>query len=204
MLPEDRLSVLGTAVGELPPDRVEWTLVVREVDNHASLAFNRCSERLRALAGALAEAELTTGRVNVEEEYHSHGHKLTGRHIATGSLKAASPIDRAGELAATAMNAGADSLFGPRALFPDETGTRDALYGAAVANARATAAGMATAAGRTLGRVVSIRDPRADESDGTVYAMAASGHGGDEDGPPVLTRPQRLSVAVAVVFQLLD
>ena len=199
---EDRLSVLGTATGEQAPDRVAWTLVVRETDADAERAFSRCSERLRALVEALADAEVTTGRVTVEEEWHTHGHKRTGRHLASGALTAAAPVDRAGALASAAMNGGADSLQGPRALYPDGSDARDALFGAAVANARVTAEQMASAAGRTLGRVVSIRDPRTDQSGGAEYAIAASG--GDDDGPPVLTRPQRLSVAVAVVFELGD
>ena len=201
---EDRLSVLGTAVGELAPDRVEWTLVVSETDTDPNAAFKRCSERLRVLTEALAEGELTTGRVAVEDEWHTHGHKTTGRHVASGVVTAAAPIARAGELAAAAMNAGADSLQGPHALFPDGAPTHDALFGDAVRSARSTAEQMASAAGRTLGRVVSVRDPRADESDGTVYASAASGGARDGEGPPVLTRPRRLSVAVAVVFELRD
>ncbi len=202
---DDRLSVLGRATGELAPDRVQWTLAVSEVDTHPSVAFDRCSERLRKLVAALGDAEVVTGKVAVEDEWHRHGHKQTGRHVASGRLTAVAPIERAGVLAAAAMEAGADSLSGPRALYPDDSAAVDALYGAAVTNARATAEQMATAAGRTLGRVVSIRDPRADEPEGRYYAsaVAASG-GGDEEGPPVLTRPQRLSVAVAVVFELKD
>jgi uncharacterized protein YggE len=199
---EDRLSVLGEATGELAPDRVAWTLVVREIEGDAAAAFRRCSERLRALAQALADAEVTTGTVSVEDEWHTHGHKKTGRHTASGSLTASAPVDGAGPLAAVAMNGGADSLRGPRALYPDEADLRDALFGEAVTNARVTAERMASAAGRTLGRVVSIRDPRADQSDGIEYAVAAGG--GGDDGPPVLTRPRRLSVAVAVVFELRD
>jgi uncharacterized protein YggE len=201
---EDRLSVLGTAEGELAADRVQWTLEVRETDAQASEAFRRCSERLHALAEALSAGEVTTGRISVGDEWHTHGHKRTGRHVASGALRAVATLEVAGELAAAAMDGGADELHGPRPLYPDETAARDALFGDAVRNARATAEQMAGAAGRTLGRVVSVRDPRADESDGAVHGVAASGGGGDDDGPPVLTRPQRLSVAVAVVFALVD
>ena len=178
---EHRISVLGSASGELEPDRVRWSLSVREVDQHPSAAFKRCAERLRTLVAGLGDAELTTSDVSVEDEWHTHGHKPTGRHVAAGSITAIAPLAGAGELAAAAMAAGA-----------------------AVTNARVIAQGMADAAGRTLGRVISIRDPRADESDGFVHAVAASGGGGRDEGPPILTRPQRLSVAVAVVFELKD
>jgi uncharacterized protein len=204
VIADDRLSVLGRATAELEPDRVQWTLAVSEVDTHPSVAFQRCSKRLRKLVAALGDTEVVTGKVAVEDEWHRHGHKQTGRHVASARLTATAPIELAPALAATAMEAGADSLRGPHALYPDHSAAVDELYGAAVTNARATAEQMATAAGRALGRVVSIRDLRSDEPEGRYYlsAVAASG-GGDEDGPPVLTRPQRLSVAVAVVFELL-
>jgi uncharacterized protein YggE len=201
---EHRISVLGSAIGELEPDRVRWSLSVREVDQHPSAAFKRCTERLRTLVAALGDAELTTSDVSVEDEWHTHGHKPTGRHIAAGSISAIAPLAGAGELAAAAMAAGADGLHGPRAVYPDDTERREALYGAAVSNARVIAQQMADAAGRTLGRAISIRDRRADEGDGFLRASAASGGGERDEGPPVLTRPQRLSVAVAVVFELVD
>ncbi len=202
---EDRLSVLGTAVGELAPDRVQWKLTVHEADAEPAAAFERCSARLGALAAALADSEVVTDKVTVYEEWHTNGNKKTGRTVASGTLTATSPIDRAGALAATAMHAGADSLHGPRALYPDATATRDALSAQAVTNARATARLMAGAAGRTLGRVVSLRDPRGDErGEPYIEDLRAGGAGGQDDGPPILTRPQRHSVAVAVVFELLD
>jgi hypothetical protein len=38
---EDRLSMLGTAVAELSPDRVEWTLVVREAESRSRRSGTR-------------------------------------------------------------------------------------------------------------------------------------------------------------------
>jgi uncharacterized protein YggE len=203
MLAEDRLSVLGTAIGELAPDRIEWTLLVRERDADSRVAFDRCARRLRALAEALSSADLTTGAVTTEPEFHDRSYRPTGRHLASAALIVTVTLARGGEIAAAAMEAGADELHGPNALLPDTAPTLDALFEQAVLAARVTAERMAVAAGRSLGRVVSVRDPRADESDGTVYASAISG-GGHGDAPPVIARPQRLSVAVAVVFELGD
>jgi uncharacterized protein YggE len=200
---EDRLSVLGTATGELAPDRIEWALVVRERDADSRVAFDRCVKRLRELAEALSAADVTTGTVTTEPEFHERGYRPTGRHLASAALIVVVPLAQGGEIAAAAMAAGADELHGPKALLPDTAATLDALFEQAVLAARVTAERMAAAAGRSLGRVVSVRDPRADESDGRVHGFAASG-GGHGDGPPVIARPQRLSVAVAVVFELGD
>lgn len=93
---DDRLTVLGRAVGSLAPDRIEWTLTVREEDQDPRAAFRRCAERLRALAGGLAVAEVTTGAVTVYEhtERGEHGvRKPTGRHMAQAALTASAPLE---------------------------------------------------------------------------------------------------------------
>jgi uncharacterized protein len=205
--------VLGRAVGELAPDRVEWTLTVREEDADPRAAFSRCAERLRALAAGLAAADVTTGAVTVYEhtERGEHGaRRPTGRHVAQAALTASAPLDLGGEVAAAAMEAGADQLRGPHPQLPDPAETIDALLAEAVAAARRRAEGMAAAAGRRLGRVLSVSDRRAESDDEFDQELRIgsrmSGGGADYDDsvPPVIPRPQRLSVAVAVVFGLVD
>ncbi len=57
---EDRLTVLGRASGELAPDRIEWTLIVRETDDDPRAAFARCAKRLGTLAGPDGDDGRTT------------------------------------------------------------------------------------------------------------------------------------------------
>lgn len=194
--------MLGQASGELAPDRLEWTLVVRVADADPRAAFDACSARLKDVVRALGDAELSSSAVTVEAEWHTHGHKQTGRQIARGALTVVAPIADAGAVASAAMAAGADDLHGPRALLPDTSELLDDLYEQAVRAARRTAERMATAGGRTLGRMLSVRDPRADEADPYVARAVAASGTGDGEGPPVLARPRRLDVAVAAVFEL--
>ena len=125
---ENRLTAVGNAAGEIAPDRAEWTLAVRETDADPREAFSRCNARMRTVAGALELAEVTIGAVSLAQEYHQHGQKPTGRHLAYGSLVAVAPLDAAGAVAAIGAEYGADRIDGPRFLTPD-TEPRDAEWG---------------------------------------------------------------------------
>ena len=192
---DERLTVLGRATGGLEPDRVEWSLLVREEDADPRAAFARCSERLRELTERLAQAELTTGAVTVREhtERGEHGVRVpTGRHAASA-----------------AIDAGADELRGPYVRFPDPAPLVDDLLAEAVHTARRSAERMAAAAGRALGRVLSVSDGRIESdwefsSEAQAMSRRSGGDSLDSEPPPVIPRPQRLFIAVTVVFALVD
>jgi len=202
---DNRLIVAGVATTERTPDRVEWELVVRETDADARAAFARCTMRLRALAAALSDAEITTGPVAVSPEYGER-HTPTGRQQARASLTAVAPLANAGELAAAAIEGGADELRGPTLRTSGLDEALDALYAEAVHAARRRAERMAEAAGRTLGRVLSARDHIFDDEFGDRYGgaqlMSLTGGGGQD--PPVVPKPVSLRVAIQVVFELSD
>src|SRR3954468_19359867 len=200
---DNRLTVAGIARTEVAPDRVEWQLVVHEAGPDARDAFARCSARLRALAGALESADVTTGPVAVSPEVDEN-RRPTGRQQARAALTAIAPLAHAGDLAAAAIEAGADELRGPTLHTSGIEAARDALYAEAVHAARRRAQAMAEAAGRTLGRAVSVRDH--DDFDmlvaeGHVGHMSATS--GAMPAPPVVPRPKAISAAVQVVFELL-
>jgi uncharacterized protein YggE len=209
---DERLTVLGRATGGLEPDRVEWSLLVREEDADPRAAFARCSERLRELTERLAQAELTTGAVTVREhtERGEHGVRVpTGRHAASAALTATAPLELGGEVAAAAIDAGADELRGPYVRFPDPAPLVDDLLAEAVHTARRSAERMAAAAGRALGRVLSVSDGRIESdwefsSEAQAMSRRSGGDSLDSEPPPVIPRPQRLFIAVTVVFALVD
>jgi uncharacterized protein YggE len=194
------ITVLGHAVGEQAPDRVEWTLIVREVDADPRAAFDRCAGRLNALAGALSMAEVTTGAVAVAAQYEER--KPTGRHEAHAALTAVAALALGGEVAAAAIDAGADELQGPRVRFPDADELYDALHAEAVQIARRRAERIAAAADRQLGRVVSVTDRRATEYDEDFVGEPMSRRSDGSERPATIPRPRRLVAAVVVVFEL--
>jgi uncharacterized protein YggE len=193
---ENRLLVSGTAATQVTPDAVEWQLVVHEAGSDGRETFARCSARVRALVGALEGVEVNTGPVGVSPEVTDRG-VPTGRQHARAALTAVAPLANAGELAAAAIEAGADELHGPTLRTSGIDAARDALYAEAVHAARRRAQAMADAAGRTLGPVLSVRDSVEAGPATAMFATTAA-------APPVIPRPQQIEVAVQVVFELLD
>ena len=122
-------------------------------------------------------------------------------------------VDKAGadeeKLLAAAIDAGADELRGPYVRFPDPAPLVDDLLAEAVHTARRSAERMAAAAGRALGRVLSVSDGRIESdwefsSEAQAMSRRSGGDSLDSEPPPVIPRPQRLFIAVTVVFALVD
>jgi uncharacterized protein YggE len=204
----NQLTVLGEASAEVLPDRVVWTLTVHESDAKPRIAFERCATRLAALAEALAPADVATGSVEIAEEYDDQRGGSTGRVAASASLSATVGVDQGGRLATAAMDAGADELNGPLFQFPDSDETFDTLLADAVRAARRSGEGMAEAAGRRLGRVLTIDDRRTGEAEYRGPRLARRA-GRPRNSPeaeelPVITRPRRMTAAVVVTFELTD
>jgi len=204
---EQVVRTSGTASRELAPERAEWTLGVRAADPNPRVAFDRCAERLAALAQTLAEAgEVTTGRVEVDVERERRRGEAHTRRLARATLTVAGAVERAGELAAAAMGAGADEISGPVFRVGDAEAVTAGLLADAVRDARRRAEAMATAAGRSLGRAVAISDHHSGipyyEDDGELMSRGVAVAAVAE--PPVRPRPRTVSATVEVVFELVD
>jgi uncharacterized protein YggE len=200
---ERLLTVSATATREIPVERAEWQLAVRVVDPSPREAFARCTEKLNALAETLRGAgDVTTGRVAVDVDPQRRRGEAHHRQIAYATLTVAGPVERAGELAEAAMNAGADEISGPQLSAADADALDDALLAEAVRAARRRAEAMAAAAGRRLGGAVAL-------SDGTVMRDAEYGPLGwtaaaAAGGPEVAPRPRTVRATVQAAFELLD
>ncbi len=195
---DHRLTVSAVAERELAPDRATWTLFVRESDDDPRAAFSRCAERMRAVAEALEEAgDVRTGRVSVASRRDPRGEETMGR-VARASVVVSGPVGRAGELAAAAMDAGADEIEGPVMHTEEPEELENELLAEAVRIARSHAEAMAAAAGRELGCVLAINDR---SGDGPITARLLSSRG-DAAEPPVRAKPRLVSAGVRVVFEL--
>jgi uncharacterized protein len=194
---DDHVRVAGVASRALKPGSVTWRVEAVELDDDAREAFVRCGERLNRLSDQLAAVgDVTTSAVSVQPDWGEDGHHPT-RKRAVGAVRVQAPIARAGEAAQAAMEAGADSLDGPRFVYDATQAARAELLDAALADARAKAERLAAAAGRRLGRVRTID---AAENDRQVYELASFA----SSGPEVVPRDQDVTTTVAVVFALED
>jgi uncharacterized protein YggE len=194
----DRVRVTGSAGRALEPDSVTWRVEAVELDDDAPAAFERCSERLNRLSAQLAAVgEITTTAVAVRPDWDDDdGGRHRTRKRAVGAVRVRAPIARAGDAAQAAMDAGADSLDGPRFVYDGAQAARAELLDAALADARAKAERLAAGAGRRLGRVRTI-DAGEDDRHGVELASFAS-------SPEVIPRDQMVTATVTVEFALED
>jgi uncharacterized protein YggE len=113
-------------------------------------------------------------------------------------------IAAAADAARAAMESGADRLHGPALRVSSVDAVAEELVAKAVAAARRKAQRAADAAGRSLGRVLSVAEEHDREE--WAYAVSASGLADGErlHAPPVRPDALTLSARVTVVVALID
>jgi uncharacterized protein YggE len=191
------VTVTGSAQRAVAPGAATWRAEAVESDDDPRTAFERCSTRLNALVERLsAVGEVATEAVVVQPRFEAGG--TTGAE-AIGAVRVHSPATRAADVAQAAMAAGADRLQGPHFEYERASEVRGELLGEAVADARAKAERLASAAGRRLGRVDQIEETGPDRVPGVQRAMAAA-----VDPPEVRPRELTVTATVRVVFAFED
>ena len=194
----DTVTVTGTGTVDAVPDRAEVSAGVesRAPTARAALAANAAAMRkvldaLRANGGK----DLTTQTVSVSTSFDDQGQP--NGFVASNIASAETSLGGAGALIDAAVEAGANSVYGPSLSRSDADELyRDALA-KAVEDAKGRASVLAKAAGREVGRVTSITESGSSEL--PIYgkeAMAA------RDSTPVVSGPQETSATVSVTFEL--
>ena len=192
------MTVTGTGNVAAVPDRAEISAGVesRAPTAKAALAANAAAMRkvidaLRANGGK----DVTTQTVSVSTSFDDQGQP--SGFVASNVASAETTLDGAGALIDAAVDAGANTVYGPSLSRSDADKLyRDALE-KAVADAKERASVLAEAAGRELGRVTSMSESGASEL--PIYgkeAMAA------RDSTPIVSGPQETTATVSVTFEL--
>ena len=127
-----------------------------------------------------------------------HGRPLRAVDV-TGQVTLDVALGDAGRAAGAAMSAGADHLNGPELRVKDRPAVAEELLGEAVQAARRKAEHVAAAAGRRLGRVVSVSE----DADGGVTPRLMSARA-DRGGPELEPADAEIVASARVVFSLED
>jgi uncharacterized protein YggE len=194
----DTVTVTGTGTVTAVPDRAQISAGVesRAATARAALAANATAMRkvldaLRAAGGK----DVTTQTVSLSTSFDEQGQP--NGFVASNIASAETALGTAGSLIDAAVEAGANSVYGPTLSRSDADELyRDALE-KAVADAKERASVLAKAAGRQVGRVTTISEASAPAF--PVYgkeAMAA------RDSTPVVSGPQETTAMVSVTFLL--
>lgn len=192
----DSVTVSGQGVVLAVPDRAEISAGVetraataRGALQANAVAMERVLQALRAGGGT----DVTTQTVSLSTSFDNQG--TPNGFVASNIASATVAFDKAGALIDGAVAAGANTVYGPS---PSRSDT-DALYrqalAKAVADAAQRAAVLAKAAGRELGRVMSISESGA--APVPVFAKAAA-----DASTPVESGPQETTATVTATYSL--
>ena len=200
---ERTVSVTGKATLEVPNDTATVGFGVSAERRTKGAALRAASARLRAVIAAaqgipgVGDGDVRTGSVSVRKV--ERGRKTVYRSGQGISVTLHEP-DRAGELVAAAVAAGASGVRGPRFFVGDTEAAYGLALAAAFEKARAKAQLLATQAGATLGPVLTITESGGVEAQ-PIPANGKQESSADQEAP---TKPSTSTVTatVNVIFTL--
>lgn len=207
---ETLLTVSATGRSETRPDEARFVLGVETLANSAGEASEANNRKMQAVAVALrqfgvAEKDLQTQNLGLNRIDYG---KDRGRFRAANNVEVRlGEMNRVSEAIASATEAGANLVSGPRLIVSDRENASKSAYANAYRAARSRADSYAEAAGLTVDRVLTIRD--GGESGGDyppppMDAMMTEQMARSVSAPPPPFNPgmNRTQVSVTVAFAL--
>lgn len=196
------VTVTGTGRAQARPDVARVRLTCTSEDETAAAAFDACSSVTAAVIAALREWGVSEDDLSTEgiDLSRNHRNREEQPYLASNALSVdVRPPERAGELLQRALEAGGDALAIGRLQFvvADPEPALAQARAAAVRAARQMAEELASAAGMSLGRLVSIEEGPGRVRPMGVQAMAAR-------AAPVEVADQLITVIVSAVFEMED
>jgi uncharacterized protein YggE len=199
--PGRSLTVVGSGSVDIVPDRVAFGFGTVIQARTAASALEASSTAIARIVAALrregiAQRDLQTQEVSLSPRWNEAGETIIG-YTATNTVTATiRRLEQAGAVIDAAVAAGANQLYGPHLLTPDQASAhRDALR-AAVADARTKAQALAAASGLALGTITAIEETGTTPSPMPGRDAAATSVAEIEPGT------QDVSASVSVTFAL--
>jgi uncharacterized protein len=152
------ITVQGTASVTSIPDRAELSFGVESKGASARSALSANAAEMRRVIAALKAAGATdvkTQYVSLSPQYNdkSEAQGFVATNTVSATIK---ELAKAGAVIDAAVNAGANQVYGPSLSHGDQDELYRQALKAAVANARANAQVLASAANVSLGRVTTV------------------------------------------------
>lgn len=207
----ETVSVGGTGRATVVPDRFTFTVGVNTVANNVEDAVNENNRKVTAVIAALKRAgaqdkDIRTSSFSIwPQQDYTQGQlpRILGYQVSNNITVTRDKIGEAGKLLQTAISAGVNTSSGLQFEVSDPSKGREQGLRAAYEDARAKAALLAQAAGRTLGRAVIISEGAQQQPPMPypVRAMAMKAEAQVSD-VPIESGTQENTYSVSVVFEL--
>jgi uncharacterized protein YggE len=197
------ITVTGTGKVDAVPNRAEVSFGVVTDGSSANDALAANADQARRLVAALrsagvAERDVQTQQVSLNPVFDEGGRQVTGYQARNTVLARIRALGRTGAVIDAAVEAGANEVYGPNLSVADRSALERGALQDAVADARARAQALATAAGVSLGRVLTVV-----EGGGGVappIPFAAADRAVAESATPISPGTQELGAVVTVTF----
>lgn len=206
----ETVSVNGTGTARLTPDRFTFTAGVHTVAGTVDDAVRENNQKTAQVIAALRKAgatekDIRTSNFSIHpQQDYSEGRlpRILGYQVNNSVTVTRTSVGEAGKLLQAAVSAGVNTSSGLQFEISDPARGREEGLKAAFNDARAKAQVLAAAAGRTLGRALTISEGgTAPPPMPYVRAMAMKAEMA-QDAVPVESGTQELNYAVSVVFEL--
>lgn len=205
----ETISVNGTGRATVTPDRFTFTVGVQTVGDQVDAAVNENNAKVSAVIAALKKAGATEKDIRTSnfsiwpQQDYGQGKlpRILGYQVVNNITVRRENVADAGRLLQVAVNAGVNTSSGLQFEVSDPTKGRDQALRAAFDDAKSKASLLAQAAGRTLGRALTISEGTAPAPPRVFQAQAMRAEGGVSE-VPVEAGTQQTTYSVSVLFEL--
>jgi uncharacterized protein YggE len=208
----ETVTVTGTGKAKLTPDRYSFNVGVQTIATTVDDAVRENNDRAASVIAALKKAGATASEISTSnftifpQQDYQQGKlpRITGYQVNNTVTVTRDKIGDAGKLLQAALNAGVNTSSGLQFLVSDPSRGRDEGLRAAFADAKAKATTLAQAAGRAIGKALTISEGVEPSRPPVVYqtmAMAA-GRAAATEEVPVESGTQEVSYTITVTFEL--
>jgi uncharacterized protein len=196
------ITVTGTGTVDAVPNRAEVSFGVVTDGSTANDALAANAAQARRLTAALrsagvAERDIQTQQVSISPVFDEGGRQVSGYQARNTVVARIRALGRTGAVIDAAVEAGANEVYGPNLSVADRSALERGALQDAVADARGRAQALATAAGVSLGRVLTVV-----EGGGVAppIPFAAADRAVAESATPISPGTQELGAVVTVTF----
>lgn len=206
--PQRLITVRGVGRVRRRPDQATLSVSVERTAPTAAEAQAGTSQQMRDVMTALSgrgidASDLSTEAISLEPtyDYRESGARLTGYRASQALGLRLRRLDELGPTVDAAIASGATGITGVTLGIADARSAEEEARGLAMADARQRAEGLATAAGVTLGSLVTLSEGSTDEGPRPMMRSQAEAMSADT---PVAEGSTEVVVAVQASFAIDD
>jgi len=207
------ISVTGEGIVRLDPDTADVSLTVQSISRTLKTAQDNVTEDLASVTEVLTGAgvaadDIVTASYDIypQNEYDENGNfeGISGFTVSATLTVTIRDISTVGSILDAAVTGGATGVNGIRFYTADPSGPASQARELAIAEARAKADEMATAAGVRITGVYSIQETSAPDPQPYEFEQVAADMAGSAESNPVPISPgqSEIRVNVQVVFEI--